>query len=75
MEITVRRARTSDVRHIRRLIDTYTADRRLLSKATVALFERSTRAGLGKAFATPPAAPSDVIAALERRLSATNPPA
>jgi amino-acid N-acetyltransferase len=39
MEITVRRARTSDVRHIRRLIDTYTADRRLLSKATVALFE------------------------------------
>jgi amino-acid N-acetyltransferase len=39
MEITVRRARTADVRDIRRLIDTYTADRRLLSKATVALYE------------------------------------
>ena len=36
MEITVRRARTRDVRDIRRLIDVYTADRRLLSKATVA---------------------------------------
>ena len=39
MEITVRRARTADVRDIRRLIDVYTADRRLLSKATVALYE------------------------------------
>ncbi len=39
MEITVRRARTSDVRDIRRLIDIYTADRRLLSKATVAIYE------------------------------------
>jgi amino-acid N-acetyltransferase len=39
VEITVRRARTRDVRDIRRLIDIYTADRRLLSKATVAIYE------------------------------------
>ncbi len=39
MEITIRRARTSDVPTIRRLVDTYAADRVLLSKATVALFE------------------------------------
>ncbi len=37
--IVVRRARTSDVRAIRRLVDTYADDRRLLSKATVTLFE------------------------------------
>jgi amino-acid N-acetyltransferase len=35
----VRRARTADVRDIRRLIDMYSADRRLLSKATVAIYE------------------------------------
>jgi amino-acid N-acetyltransferase len=39
MEATIRRARTSDVRGIRRLIDLYSTERRLLSKATVALFE------------------------------------
>jgi amino-acid N-acetyltransferase len=39
MEVTIRRARTGDVRAIRRLIDVYAVDRRLLSKATVALFE------------------------------------
>jgi amino-acid N-acetyltransferase len=39
MDVVIRRARSTDVRHIRRLIDTYTADRRLLSKATVALYE------------------------------------
>jgi amino-acid N-acetyltransferase len=39
VEVTVRRARTADVRDIRRLIDLYTADRRLLSKATVSLYE------------------------------------
>jgi amino-acid N-acetyltransferase len=39
MDVTIRRARTSDVRAIRGLIDTYAADRRLLSKATVALYE------------------------------------
>ncbi|GAA0533519.1 amino-acid N-acetyltransferase [Paractinoplanes ferrugineus] len=35
----IRRARTSDVRAIRALVDTYTTDRRLLSKATVTLYE------------------------------------
>ena len=35
----IRRARTSDVRAIRSLVDTYSPDRRLLSKATVALYE------------------------------------
>jgi amino-acid N-acetyltransferase len=39
MEIAIRRARTADVRGIRRLIDMYSTDRRLLSKATVALYE------------------------------------
>jgi amino-acid N-acetyltransferase len=39
MEVTIRRARTADVRAIRRLIDIHSADRRLLSKATVAIFE------------------------------------
>jgi amino-acid N-acetyltransferase len=35
----VRRARTADVPGIRRLVDTYRVDRRLLSKATVTLYE------------------------------------
>ena len=35
----MRRARISDIRGIRRLVDQYTVDRRLLSKATVALYE------------------------------------
>jgi amino-acid N-acetyltransferase len=39
MTITVRRARTKDVRAIRHLVDTYSEDRKLLSKATVALYE------------------------------------
>jgi amino-acid N-acetyltransferase len=39
MDVVIRRARTSDVRAIRSLIDTYTADRRLLTKPTVTLFE------------------------------------
>lgn len=38
-EIAVRRAITADVRGIRRLIDIYSNGRRLLSKATVALYE------------------------------------
>ncbi|TBL29911.1 MULTISPECIES: amino-acid N-acetyltransferase [unclassified Micromonospora] len=38
-DILVRPARTADVRAIRRLVDTYTDDRRLLSKATVTLYE------------------------------------
>jgi amino-acid N-acetyltransferase len=38
-EVTVRRARAADVREIRQLVDLYTADRRLLAKDTVALYE------------------------------------
>jgi amino-acid N-acetyltransferase len=37
--VEIRRARTTDVKAIRALVDTYTADRRLLSKATVTLYE------------------------------------
>jgi amino-acid N-acetyltransferase len=37
--VEIRRARTGDVKAIRALVDTYTADRRLLSKATVTLYE------------------------------------
>jgi amino-acid N-acetyltransferase len=39
VEVQIRRARTSDIRAIRELVDTYTEDRRLLSKATVTLYE------------------------------------
>jgi amino-acid N-acetyltransferase len=39
MEVSIRRARTADVRGIRRLIDTYSQPRLMLSKATVALYE------------------------------------
>jgi amino-acid N-acetyltransferase len=39
VELVVRRARTADVPGIRRLVDTYSMDRRLLSKATVTLYE------------------------------------
>jgi amino-acid N-acetyltransferase len=38
-EVAVRRARTSDVHRIRELVDFYSSDRVLLSKATVTLFE------------------------------------
>jgi amino-acid N-acetyltransferase len=38
-DIQIRRARTSDVRGIRQLIDTYSTGGRLLSKATVTLYE------------------------------------
>ncbi|MCF6523677.1 amino-acid N-acetyltransferase [Streptomyces sp. JJ36] len=37
--VTVRRARTADVRTVRRLIDAYARDRILLDKATVTLYE------------------------------------
>jgi amino-acid N-acetyltransferase len=40
MQVEVRRARTSDIKAIRALVDTYTTDRRLLSKATVTLYEQ-----------------------------------
>jgi len=39
VDVVVRRARTQDVRCIRELIDTYSPERRLLSKATVTLYE------------------------------------
>jgi amino-acid N-acetyltransferase len=39
MDVHIRRARTADVKAIRALVDTYTSDRRLLSKATVTLYE------------------------------------
>ena len=38
-DVTVRPARTQDVRAIRDLVDYYSPDGRLLSKATVTLFE------------------------------------
>ncbi|MCW2607360.1 MAG: argA [Frankiales bacterium] len=38
-DVTVRRARTDDVPAIRALVDAFTGDRRLLSKATVTLYE------------------------------------
>ena len=38
-DVFVRPARTSDVSRIRELVDTFSPDRRLLSKATVALYE------------------------------------
>jgi amino-acid N-acetyltransferase len=39
MEITIRRARTSDVPAVRHLVDEYAHDRILLDKATVTLYE------------------------------------
>ncbi|MBI1759533.1 MAG: amino-acid N-acetyltransferase [Actinobacteria bacterium] len=39
MEAVIRRARTSDVRAIRRFVDQYAAERILLSKPTVTLYE------------------------------------
>ncbi len=38
-DVRVRRARTADVRGIRQLVDLYTGARRVLSKATVTLYE------------------------------------
>ncbi|RCV55147.1 amino-acid N-acetyltransferase [Marinitenerispora sediminis] len=38
-QVSVRRARTRDVAHIRRLIDTFSGERRVLSKSTVNLYE------------------------------------
>jgi amino-acid N-acetyltransferase len=37
--VEIRQARTKDIKAIRALVDAYTADRRLLSKATVTLYE------------------------------------
>mgnify|MGYP003341064246 FL=1 len=38
-QIHIRPAKTSDVKNIRKLVDTYAPERRLLSKATVTLYE------------------------------------
>src|ERR1043165_5271604 len=37
--VEIRRARAKEIKAIRALVDAYTADRRLLSKATVTLYE------------------------------------
>jgi amino-acid N-acetyltransferase len=37
-ELNIRPAKTTDVLTIRKLVDTYAPDRRLLSKATVTLY-------------------------------------
>jgi len=39
VEVTIRRARTGDVKDIQRLVDTYADDRIILRKAPVALYE------------------------------------
>ena len=39
MELVVRPARTSDIKKIRSIVDSYAAQRRLLSKETVTLYE------------------------------------
>ncbi|WP_344100594.1 amino-acid N-acetyltransferase [Nocardiopsis rhodophaea] len=39
MQVTIRRARTPDVVHIRRLMDMFSGERRVLSKSTVNLYE------------------------------------
>ena len=39
MSVTIRSARTSDIKAIRKIIDTYSLQRRLLSKETVMLYE------------------------------------
>jgi len=39
MDVVIRRARTSDVKEIQRLVETYADDRILLCKAPVALYE------------------------------------
>jgi amino-acid N-acetyltransferase len=54
MEVTIRRARTIDVPAIRRLIDAYSSDRRLLSKATVAIYEDIQEFWVAQRTDTPP---------------------
>lgn len=69
--VQVRRARTGDVAHIRRLVDTYTADRRVLSKSTVNLYEDVQEFWVAEAEAetVPGADPGDPAGGgVERRL-------
>ncbi|MBR8742032.1 amino-acid N-acetyltransferase [Nocardiopsis sp. MG754419] len=51
--VRVRRARTPDVAHIRRLVDTYSVDRRVLSKSTVNLYEDIQEFWVAEAETTP----------------------
>ena len=55
--VQVRRARTGDVAYIRSLVDTYTADRRVLSKSTVNLYEDIQEFWVAEAEIVPDAAP------------------
>ncbi|WP_193518083.1 amino-acid N-acetyltransferase [Nocardiopsis kunsanensis] len=57
--VQVRRARTSDVVHIRRLVDTYTADRRVLTKSTVNLYEDIQEFWIAEAEEAPGDRPAD----------------
>jgi amino-acid N-acetyltransferase len=52
-DVLIRRARTSDVRGIRALIDQYADDRILLSKATVTLYEDVQEFWVAEAETTP----------------------
>ncbi|WP_435113582.1 amino-acid N-acetyltransferase [Nocardiopsis synnemataformans] len=60
--VHVRRARTRDVAAVRRLVDTYTVDRRVLSKSTVNLYEDVQEFWVAEAEVVPdppdPASPS-----------------
>ncbi|NKZ01015.1 amino-acid N-acetyltransferase [Nocardiopsis alborubida] len=60
--VHVRRARTRDVAAVRRLVDTYTVDRRVLSKSTVNLYEDVQEFWVAEAEVAPdspdPASPS-----------------
>ncbi|MEE2036246.1 amino-acid N-acetyltransferase [Nocardiopsis sp. CT-R113] len=56
--VHVRRARTRDVADIRRLVDTYTVDRRVLSKSTVNLYEDVQEFWVAEAEVVPDMPPS-----------------
>ncbi len=56
--VHVRRARTRDVAAVRRLVDTYTVDRRVLSKSTVNLYEDVQEFWVAEAEVVPDADPA-----------------
>lgn len=60
--VRVRRARTCDVTHIRRLVDTYSVDRRVLSKSTVNLYEDIQEFWVAEAETLPEDTPGDAPA-------------
>ncbi len=57
--VRVRRARTRDVTPIRRLVDTYSVDRRVLSKSTVNLYEDIQEFWVAEAETVPGVAPGE----------------